>query len=155
MIVTNMRYGFTKNLGNYESCKVEIEGIPNDGQTADEVMVELKAYVSAQLPGPANGAPTEPVTEAKPRVPRVKKANATKAPETIAEAVDRVATLAGQQLAVFYNACRDDNTLALSDDFPLLSKAVSERCQQTCEIGSAERAAISAALKSEKNRREN
>lgn len=154
MIVTNMRYGFTKNLGNYESCKVEIEGIPNDGQTADEVMAELKAYVAGQLPGPQNGAPTEPAAVKRVSNPRTKKAAATKAPETVADAIAMVPNLAGVQLATFFNACRD-SALADAENFRDLCGVVSDQCQKTCAIGSPERMAISAALKADKLRREN
>lgn len=156
MIITNMRYGFTKNLGNYESCKVEIEGIPNDGQSADEVMTELKAYVAAQLPGPQNGAETS--TSPAPKKtgnPRTKKADKLKAPGTMAEAMGMVDPITnGQDLATYYNACRDSH-LSEASDFGDLSKRVAEKCQQLCEIGTPERAAIGAALKSEKLRREN
>lgn len=153
MIITNMRYGFTKNLGNYESCKVEIEGIPNDGQTADEVMTELKAYVAAQLPAPANGAPITPEAS-KSRNPRTKKANQLKVPVGIPEAIAVVATITnGNDLSLFYNTCRDDASLNQLESFPALSKAVADKCQELCEIWSPERLAISAALKAEKLKR--
>jgi hypothetical protein len=156
MIISSVRYAFTRNLGNYESVKVEVEAAPSENQNPETVISELRAYVEANLPGAANTVEVtvkapEPVRKS---VPRVKKADKLKAPGTIDEAVTVAGELTdGTQLAVFYNACRDGD-LANHDAFQALSKAVADRCQQICEIGSPERAAIGAALKAEKLRRE-
>jgi hypothetical protein len=39
----------TKNLGNYESQKLEIEAAPSDGQTADSLLAEVNDYLMNQL----------------------------------------------------------------------------------------------------------
>lgn len=158
MIISNVRYAFTRNLGNYESVKVEVEAAPSEDQNPETLISELRGYVEANLPGAVNTVEVtikakdeEPVRKSNPRT---KKAAATKAPESVADAIAMTPNLGGVQLATFFNACRD-SALANYEGFPELCKAVAERCQATCEIGSPERAAISAALKAEKLRREN
>jgi len=49
MQITSLRLGLTKNLGNYESAKLECEAIPTDGQTAGELLSELNNYVVSEL----------------------------------------------------------------------------------------------------------
>jgi hypothetical protein len=41
----------TKNLGNYESAKLEVEAAPSDGQTAEQLLVEVNDYLSKQMNG--------------------------------------------------------------------------------------------------------
>lgn len=158
MLITSVRYAFTRNLGNYESVKVEVEAAPSVGQDPETVISELRGYVEANLPGAQNTvevtvkAGGSQTAVNKPRNPRTKKADKLKAPATIEEVLTVIPAIAnGQDLAVFYNACRDTE-LASDARFPDISRAVSTRCQQICEIGTPERAAISAALKAEKLR---
>ena len=49
MQVLSVRCGLTKNLGNYESAKLEIEASPSDGQTADQLLEEVGAYLNKQV----------------------------------------------------------------------------------------------------------
>lgn len=158
MIVTAVRYAFTRNLGNYESAKLEIEAIPNEGggQTAEQVLAEVKAYVMGNLPGPLNGAVDAPPAkpEKKTGNSRTKKADKLKAPADIEGAFAAITSMTdGNSLAVLFNACRDSE-LAGATRWPDVCKAVAEKCQALCDIGTPERAAIGAALKAEKLKRE-
>lgn len=58
MQVLSVRCGMTKNLGNFESAKLEVEAAPSDGQTADQLLAEVNGYLNKQcaaLPVSANG----------------------------------------------------------------------------------------------------
>jgi hypothetical protein len=48
MLITGIRYGRTINLGNYESEKLEVECIPESGQTAEAALDELQKYVESK-----------------------------------------------------------------------------------------------------------
>jgi len=66
MQLTSLRLGMTKNLGNYESAKLEAEAIPSDGQTAAELFAELSSYVETQLSGgKPEGGPAKEAAEPK------------------------------------------------------------------------------------------
>lgn len=56
MQVLSVRCGMTKNLGNYESQKLEIEAAPSDGQTAESLLSEVNEYLTNQL---SAAAPTD------------------------------------------------------------------------------------------------
>lgn len=58
MNITAIRIGKTFNTGNYTSKKVEIEAIPDNGQSFEEAMAQVNAIVDAQNPD-AVGATTE------------------------------------------------------------------------------------------------
>jgi len=60
MNVTAIRVGRTFNLGNYESRKVEIEVIPDNGQTFDEAMAAVNEIVEKQGRAEETGATTKP-----------------------------------------------------------------------------------------------
>lgn len=49
MQVLSVRCGLTKNLGNYESAKLEIEAAPSDGQPADQLLAEVNEYLQKQV----------------------------------------------------------------------------------------------------------
>jgi hypothetical protein len=67
MIVGAIRIGRTFNLGNYESKKVEIEAIPDNGQSFDSLLSEVTTMVDAQ--GPDGGEQHTPDT-GKPAAPK-------------------------------------------------------------------------------------
>lgn len=69
MNITAIRIGKTFNTGNYTSKKVEIEAIPDNGQSFDDAMAQVNAIVDAQNPD-SQGATTAP----KPK-PATKPAN--------------------------------------------------------------------------------
>ena len=73
MNITAIRVGRTFNTGNYTSKKVEIEAIPDNGQSFDEAMAEVNAIVDAQNPGEDCGATTS-------KKPAAKKPAASSAP---------------------------------------------------------------------------
>ena len=56
MQILSIRCGLTRNLGNYESAKLEVEAAPSDGQSSDELLTEVKGYLEKALPegGPDN-----------------------------------------------------------------------------------------------------
>ena len=65
MQVLSVRCGVTKNLGNYESAKLEIEAAPSDGQTADSLLAEVGKYLENQIASSNGNGKGKPVkTEA-------------------------------------------------------------------------------------------
>ncbi len=58
MSITLIKYGITKNLGNYESERIDAEYQVGEGQCAMEAMIELKAFVnSGVVPSPKKEEP--------------------------------------------------------------------------------------------------
>jgi hypothetical protein len=49
MQVLSVRRGVTKNLGNYQSAKLEIEAAPSDGQSAEQLLAEVRDSLSKQI----------------------------------------------------------------------------------------------------------
>lgn len=49
MAVTSVKYGRVKNLGNYETERFEAEVVLSEGQTAEDAVIEAKAFVKKQL----------------------------------------------------------------------------------------------------------
>lgn len=47
--VRAVRYGRLLNLGNYENERVEVEILPDEGQSPAEALEEARAWVNAQL----------------------------------------------------------------------------------------------------------
>jgi hypothetical protein len=56
MQVLSVRCGLTKNLGNYESAKLEVEAAPSDGQTSDQLLAEVNDYLSKQVEAAVSNA---------------------------------------------------------------------------------------------------
>lgn len=67
MQITNLRIGMTKNMGNYESAKLEAEAVPSDGQTAESLFTELSQYIESQLPSKVPMTEAPPFTSDAPR----------------------------------------------------------------------------------------
>lgn len=51
MNILSIRCGVTRNLGNYEFEKLEIEAAPSDGQTSEELLKEVSKYLDETLNG--------------------------------------------------------------------------------------------------------
>jgi hypothetical protein len=49
MAVTSVKYGRVKNLGNYETERLEAEVVLDPGQTPEEGIIEAKRFVKRQL----------------------------------------------------------------------------------------------------------
>jgi hypothetical protein len=63
MLVTHIRYGRTVNLGNFQSEKLEVEIIPEAGQTAEQALEEVRQYVDSKTSPNAKGAAPPPTTD--------------------------------------------------------------------------------------------
>lgn len=69
MQVLSVRCGVTKNLGNYESAKLEVEAAPSDGQTADQLLAEVNDYLGRQVEAAvaAGSSKDKPAKTTKPK----------------------------------------------------------------------------------------
>lgn len=56
MQVLSVRVGLTKNLGNYESAKVEVEAAPENGQNIDEFLSSVNTFLNEQVESAVNAA---------------------------------------------------------------------------------------------------
>ena len=80
MQITNLRLGVTKNLGNYESAKLEAEAIPTDGQTAEALLAELKEFVNKQLDEQPDHKTAKPDTKKQSKPKQIPAKGETKPP---------------------------------------------------------------------------
>lgn len=68
MQVLSVRVGMTKNLGNYESAKLEVEASPENGQNIDEFLSEVNNFLGQQVEAAvaaAGGVKEKPAKPAK------------------------------------------------------------------------------------------
>ena len=107
MQILSIRCGLTRNLGNYESAKLEVEAAPSDGQSTSDLLVEVKDYLEQALPeggagskkpaGKKSATPSAPLAGkgekalTKKEIAAAKKAEKAAAAKQISEAVDREA----------------------------------------------------------------
>ncbi len=80
MQILSIRCGATRNLGNYESAKLEVEASPSDGQSSAELLTELNDYLEKSImsdgikPPAAKKSDTKPPLDSKKVADAVKKA---------------------------------------------------------------------------------
>ena len=63
MQILSIRCGLTRNLGNYESAKLEVEAAPADGQTSAELLEEVKDYLEKAMPEVGAGSAKKPAAK--------------------------------------------------------------------------------------------
>ncbi len=49
LLITSVRFGLTKNQGNYESARLEAEAMVGDSNSPEEILEQLKSWVSSRL----------------------------------------------------------------------------------------------------------
>ena len=56
MKIAALRYTYRFNVGNYQHEEIAVEAVPDDGQTAESLLSETRAFVHENRPG-SQGAP--------------------------------------------------------------------------------------------------
>ena len=63
MKITTVSFGLTKNLGNYESARLDITAEIQDGENWEETLEQLKVLVNDKIGGVKSFTPPKPKSE--------------------------------------------------------------------------------------------